>query len=93
MAKRCQDEKCRTWNPEDAKFCRNCGKLLPDSSSENPKKTDDSNKIGNFILGIICVIAIIVAWIFYFDDEISYHLAVCITGGAIMGLRSLISNS
>lgn len=60
---------CGTWNVDNAKYCRNCGKKLSDTTStqsnHNYQSSTSSNSssdsgygwvIGLIILGILCAI-------------------------------------
>ena len=74
MSKKCGNVDCGVFNPDNAKYCRNCGRALPvtqDKVIQNPPEKDSSsspvssssNDGETFlkILGTIFVIGIVIA--------------------------------
>lgn len=87
---------CDTWNPSEARFCRNCGHNIYGTPEPKPKSKPNVNEnstevIGRVFLAIIGIIAIIVSFVLFFNGEISKPIAVCIALGGVSCLGGLKS--
>ena len=63
---------CNTSNPQEAKFCRACGKKFEDEHEEKVKKKPSKSRKTPIILGILA--AAILVLIHFFEIPIRYNL-------------------